>query len=160
MPLNWLMYSLSCVCKSDKIGGTCQLHPPFFAKISANGGCADVIFVHGLTGDPVDTWSSQGETEPEGKFWPNWLAADLPYLNFYTLGYPASLFVQWAKKEMNLYQRAKNVLETLAGYEFGSRPIVFICHSCPLLLPATNPRVPNHKYGGLAKFRRQLRLGD
>ncbi|WP_177234356.1 hypothetical protein [Bradyrhizobium sp. cf659] len=38
----------------------------------------------------------------------------VPHLDFYTLGYPASLFAQWAKKEMDLYQRAKNVLETLA----------------------------------------------
>jgi protein SERAC1 len=106
----------------------------FLATISANAGCADVIFVHGLAGDPVDTWSSVGTTEPEGSYWPKWLVTDLPYLNFYTMGYPASFFAQWAKKEMNLYQRAKNVLETLAGYEFGSRPLVFVCHSLGGLL--------------------------
>ena len=105
-----------------------------FATISANGGCADVIFVHGLTGDPVETWSSEELLEGEGAYWPEWLATDLPHLNYYTLGYPASLFAQWAKKEMNLYQRAKNVLETLAGYEFGNRPLVFICHSLGGLL--------------------------
>jgi protein SERAC1 len=106
----------------------------FFATISANSGCADVIFVHGLTGDPVETWSSEGTLEAEGSYWPKWLVTDLPHLNLYTLGYPASLFAQWAKKEMNLYQRAKNVLETLAGYEFGNRPLVFICHSLGGLL--------------------------
>jgi hypothetical protein len=106
----------------------------FFATISANNGCADVIFVHGLTGDPVDTWSSEGTNEEEGPYWPRWLAADLPHLNFYTLGYPASLFAQWAKKEMNLYQRAKNVLEILAAYDFGNRPLVFVCHSLGGLL--------------------------
>ena len=106
----------------------------FFATISANSGPADVIFVHGLTGDPVETWSSEGTLEAEGPYWPKWLVTDLPHLNFYTLGYPAGLFAQWAKKEMNLYQRAKNVLETLAGYEFGNRPLVFICHSLGGLL--------------------------
>jgi predicted alpha/beta hydrolase family esterase len=106
----------------------------FFATISAHGGCADVIFVHGLTGDPVDTWSSDGVTEKEGSYWPRWLVTDLPHLNFYTLGFPASLFAQWAKKEMNLYQRSKNVLELLASYDFGARPIVFVCHSLGGLL--------------------------
>lgn len=106
----------------------------FFATVSANGGSADVIFVHGLTGDPVETWSSKGTHEAEGPYWPKWLVTDLPHLNFYTLGYPASLFAQWAKKEMDLYQRAKNVLETLAGYEFGGRPLVFVCHSLGGLL--------------------------
>jgi pimeloyl-ACP methyl ester carboxylesterase len=106
----------------------------FFATISAQGGCADVIFVHGLTGDPVDTWSSDGVIEQEGPYWPKWLLTDLPHLDFYTLGFPASLFAQWAKKEMNLFQRAKNVLELLAAYGFGSRPIVFVCHSLGGLL--------------------------
>jgi protein SERAC1 len=105
-----------------------------FATISANNGYADVIFVHGLTGDPIETWSSQNTGEEEGDYWPKWLVTDLPYLNYYTLGYPASFFAQWAKKEMNLYQRAKNVLETLAGYGFGNRPLVFICHSLGGLL--------------------------
>lgn len=107
---------------------------PIFAKISANGGCADVVFVHGLTGDPKETWSSKGTSEPEGEYWPHWLSADLPHLNYYTLGYPASIFAQWAKKEMNLFDRAKNALETLTVYGFGSRPIVFICHSLGGLL--------------------------
>jgi hypothetical protein len=105
-----------------------------FAKIAGNAGTADVIFVHGLTGDPVTTWTSGGATEPEGNYWPNWLATDLPHMNLYTLGYPASFFAQWAKKEMNLYERAKHSLELLAGYGFGERPLIFVCHSLGGLL--------------------------
>jgi predicted alpha/beta hydrolase family esterase len=105
-----------------------------FAAITARDGCADVIFVHGLTGEAVGTWTSQGATEPEGEYWPKWLSTDLPNLSFYTLGYPASIFAQWAKKEMALYERAKNSLELLAGYDFGKRPIIFICHSLGGLL--------------------------
>ncbi|WSH68002.1 ABC-three component system protein (plasmid) [Rhizobium ruizarguesonis] len=106
----------------------------FFATITATGGVADVIFVHGLSGDPVETWTFEGSSEAEGGYWPHWLASDLPQLNLYTIGFPASVFAQWAKKEMNLYDRAKNVLETLASYEFGKRPIIFICHSLGGLL--------------------------
>lgn len=107
---------------------------PFFGTIASNGGVADVIFVHGLTGDPIETWSCSKTDEVEGAYWPNWLVTDLPHLNFFTLGYPASFFAQWAKKEMNLYERAKNILEVLAGYGFGERPLVFICHSLGGLL--------------------------
>ncbi len=105
-----------------------------FAKIAGDAGCADVIFVHGLTGNPITTWTSVGTLEPEGDYWPNWLVTDLPHVNFYALGYPASLFAQWAKKEMNLYERAKHSLELLAGYELGKRPLVFVCHSLGGLL--------------------------
>lgn len=106
----------------------------YFAAVARRECCADVVFVHGLTGDAVGTWTSPAGPEPEGNFWPKWLSADLPSLSFYTIGYPAGVFAQWAKKEMNLHERAKTTLETLAGYSFGDRPIVFICHSLGGLL--------------------------
>ncbi|MGY6708700.1 MAG: ABC-three component system protein [Rhizobiaceae bacterium] len=105
-----------------------------FATIAAKEGTTDVIFVHGLSGDSEETWTFKESSEAEGGYWPKWLATDLPQLNLYAVGFPASVFAQWAKKEMNLYDRAKNVLETLASCEFGSRPIVFICHSLGGLL--------------------------
>ena len=85
----------------------------------------DVIFVHGLTGDPHDTWA--GNTE--SSFWPEWLDKDLDHLTVYTLGYPARAFRALAIKEMNLFERATSILETLAGHSIGKRPIVFVAHS-------------------------------
>ena len=86
---------------------------------------ADVIFVHGLTGDPRETWTSA----TEGAFWPTWLDGDLDRVSVYTLGYPASLFEKWADKEMDMFERAGNVLERFAGLGIGKKPIVFVAHS-------------------------------
>ncbi|MCG7875158.1 MAG: hypothetical protein N0C90_02365 [Candidatus Thiodiazotropha endolucinida] len=55
----------------------------------------DVIFVHGLTGDVKETWSSESE---EGT-WTEWLPEEIEQISTYSLGYPASLFEKWAKKK-------------------------------------------------------------
>ena len=86
---------------------------------------ADVIFVHGLTGDPHKTWTTSNPAD----FWPLWLQAEFPNLSLYTLGYPASLFAKWARSEMDLFERAANTLEVLAGRGIGTRPLVFVAHS-------------------------------
>jgi hypothetical protein len=48
----------------------------------------NVIFVHGLGGDPVETWCCKGR-EDDDYFWPRWLAEDMKGLAVYSLGYPA-----------------------------------------------------------------------
>ena len=85
----------------------------------------DVIFVHGLTGDAHDTWTNESKDE----FWPQWLQDDLDRISVFTLGYPSSLFEKWAKKEMDMYERAANVLELFAGNDIGQRPVIFVAHS-------------------------------
>ena len=85
----------------------------------------DVIFVHGLTGDARATWTNESGDE----FWPSWLQDDLKQITVYTLGYPTSLFEKWAKKEMDMFERATNVLELFAGHNIGHRPVVFVAHS-------------------------------
>lgn len=99
----------------------------------------DVLFLHGLTGDPVDTWLNADGNE----FWPKWLCRELPALSIYTLSYPSSIFEKWAKKEMGLHERAQNLLEHLASLDIGKRPIVFVCHSLGGLLAKEMLRVSN-----------------
>ena len=90
----------------------------------------DVLFVHGITGDPKETWVS----EKTGDYWPAWLCSDLPSVAVYSLGYPASLFEKWAKKEMDLFERAGNALEYMTSKGIGERPLAFIAHSLGGLL--------------------------
>ena len=85
----------------------------------------DVVFVHGLTGDPHDTWC----TDPGKTFWPRWFQDDLERISVYTLGYPASLFEKRANKDMDMFERAQNVLERFAGIGIGKKPIAFVTHS-------------------------------
>ena len=92
---------------------------------SATKPAMDLVLLHGLTGDPLETWNS----ESSESFWPTWLAGELPNLNIYTLKYPASLMGKWAKKEMDLFERCNNILENMAGIGLGTRPIVLIAHS-------------------------------
>lgn len=98
----------------------------FEAISTSDDSLVDVIFVHGLTGDAYETWSSPKQDD---SFWPKWLKADLPQLSIYTLGYPASMFEKWAKKEMDIFERATNVLEHFAAKGIGTKPIVFVAHS-------------------------------
>jgi protein SERAC1 len=100
---------------------------PQFSQVPGAGSDVrlDVLFVHGLTGDPFDTWTAGAAKE----YWPKWLYDDLEGVSVYALGYPASIFAKWAKKEMNLHERANNMLEHLAAQSIGARPIAMVCHS-------------------------------
>ena len=50
-------------------------NPPFFQ----NGNAENlIVFIHGLTGDPVTTWSSDGDSP---FFWPEQLAQDSAFQN-------------------------------------------------------------------------------
>jgi len=97
-----------------------------FEQVCSSATClVDVIFIHGLTGSATDTWSVDGGDE----FWPPWLKTDLKHISIYSIGYPASMFAKWAKDEMDIFERANNVLEHFAVKGIGSRPIVFVTHS-------------------------------
>ncbi|HJT42098.1 MAG TPA: ABC-three component system protein [Rhizomicrobium sp.] len=101
----------------------------------------DFVFLHGLTGDAHETWTF-GEGA-EKQFWPPWLCEDFPDTAVYTLGYPAGMFQKWAKKELNLHERAEAILEDLATHQIGQRPLALITHSLGGLLAKEMLRVAN-----------------
>lgn len=87
---------------------------------------ASVIFVHGLGGDAYRTWSYG---TGDAAFWPKWLAADVPGLAVYSVGYETPVS-RWRGTAMHLPDRAKNVLEQLLVYEdLAKGPLIFIGHS-------------------------------
>ena len=126
-------------------------------KVSANREL-DVVFVHGLGGDPVHTWR---HGEDESTSWPHWLEEEYgERIGVWSFGYPASKstaprFVNPIKKalgfkidkdigfSMPLQRRAGNALYKLVNKDIGKRPCLFIAHSLGGLLVKTILREAN-----------------
>ncbi len=84
----------------------------------------NVIFLHGLDGDPIASWEFGADREN----WGTWLLATVPDINIYSVGYRvrATKLVGGA---MPMTQRSVNVLALLQGRLKTDIPTVFICHS-------------------------------
>ncbi|KQW93599.1 hypothetical protein ASC94_13390 [Massilia sp. Root418] len=105
---------------------------PTTAELHPIAGCvpsrqADVIFIHGLDGDPFGTWKH------DALFWPEALGLDHAQAGVWSLGYPAAK-TEWNGSAMPLADRATNVLALLDAHGIGERPLVFVVHSMGGLL--------------------------
>ena len=89
----------------------------------------DVVFIHGLNGHAVATWSNTEEN-----FWLRWLSEDFSKIAVWSVGYDATPSA-WIKDTMPMEDRAMNILNNLAHTPpIGQRPILFIVHSMGGLL--------------------------
>ena len=122
------------------------LHVSGLLKIS---GCdnaarkADVVFIHGLGGDPLATWR---HGEDNSTSWPHWLGEEFREVGVWSVDYAASptkwtrflgLFSQRqgdAGYTMALPDRALQMLNLMSQAGLGQRPLMFVCHSLGGLL--------------------------
>jgi pimeloyl-ACP methyl ester carboxylesterase len=87
---------------------------------------ANIVFLHGLGGDPRTTWQHGPDDQA---FWPRWLAEDIAGLAVYSIGYEASVS-RWRGTAMHLADRAANILaRILAEPDLQSGQLILIGHS-------------------------------
>jgi triacylglycerol esterase/lipase EstA (alpha/beta hydrolase family) len=92
----------------------------------------DVVFVHGLAGDPIATW--QRDSADPATYWPDWVVQDITNVAVWNLGYPADNFGGANANAMALEDRAKSAIEYLRSSGLGKRPLIFVAHSLGGLL--------------------------
>lgn len=83
----------------------------------------DLIFVHGLGGHILRTWTHRNQN-----CWPrDSLQGELPDARVYSYGYPSKVFAN--KSVAGIREFAGHLLDDIRVQVKGSRPIIFVCHS-------------------------------
>ncbi|KAL2067296.1 hypothetical protein VTL71DRAFT_1720 [Oculimacula yallundae] len=96
----------------------------------------DIVFVHGLTGNRITTWTHKNKT-----FWPKELANDITTARIMTFGYDADVLALFGMAgSNNLSDNGKGLAFAISDIHRAcrDRPIILIAHSLGGLLRRTN----------------------
>ena len=83
---------------------------------------ANIVFVHGLGGNYMDTWLNNG------CYWPTLVRKAIPNASVWSLGYAVEP-TEWKGRAMPLYDRAVNTANRLVTRIKNLAPLIFVCHS-------------------------------
>lgn len=96
---------------------------PGFAPV--NSPILDIVFVHGLGGDALDSWAA-----PPDAFWPRWLAAKFEKCRVYSFGYSSSKLAGFLTGEgASLQDIASVLMDAMLSRDVVAPVTLFICHS-------------------------------
>lgn len=101
-----------------------QLHA--VAGTKSSNRAADVIFVHGLDGDKLQTWQYEDDDQ---SYWPKLLYNDIPTCGIWSFGYDARSSEWLHGGTMPIVDRASNFAAFLRSEGIGDKPIFFVVHS-------------------------------
>ncbi|MGO7120894.1 ABC-three component system protein [Rhizobium leguminosarum] len=85
----------------------------------------DIVFVHGLGGDQLDTW----QVDPKS-FWPQWLAEKFPNCSISSFGYDSQKLAGFLTGDgASLHDIALALADALTNREASATRTLFVCHS-------------------------------
>lgn len=85
----------------------------------------DIIFVHGLGGDRIETWQKAKDA-----FWPRWLAEQFPTCRVYMIGYDSDKFAGiLAGEGASIQDLALAMADQIASREEGAPHALLVSHS-------------------------------